>query len=72
MTENVDVLIVGAGQAGLAISYHLTRMKRNHLILEQASAITPAWLHNRKSGLLWEVGDDAAYVAADIGKRPPK
>jgi putative flavoprotein involved in K+ transport len=27
------------------------------------------WLHNRKSGILFGVGDDAAYVAAHIGLR---
>lgn len=27
------------------------------------------WLHNRKSGLLWGVGEDTAHVAADIAKR---
>jgi putative flavoprotein involved in K+ transport len=43
MTEHVNVVIIGAGQAGLATSYYLTQLKRNHIILEQASEITPAW-----------------------------
>jgi putative flavoprotein involved in K+ transport len=27
------------------------------------------WLHNRKSGILFGVGDDAAYIAAHIAAR---
>jgi putative flavoprotein involved in K+ transport len=41
--EYIDVVIIGAGQAGLAISYHLTQQARQHVILEQAAAIVPAW-----------------------------
>jgi putative flavoprotein involved in K+ transport len=43
MSEYADTVIVGAGQAGLSISYYLTRQGRDHLILEQASSIVPAW-----------------------------
>lgn len=34
--ERIDVVIVGAGQAGLATSYHLTRHGVEHVVLEQA------------------------------------
>jgi putative flavoprotein involved in K+ transport len=43
MNESIDIVIIGAGQAGLSMSYYLTRFERRHVILEQASAITPAW-----------------------------
>ena len=43
MTEKIDTLIVGGGQAGLATSYHLTQQGREHVILEQASEVAPAW-----------------------------
>lgn len=36
MFEEVDALVVGAGQAGLAASYWLTRAEHPHLVLEQA------------------------------------
>ncbi len=34
MAEAFDVVIVGAGQAGLSVSHELTRSKREHVILE--------------------------------------
>ena len=30
------------------------------------------WLHSRKSGILFGVGDDAAYMAAHIAARHPE
>lgn len=35
MTEQVEVVIIGGGQAGLALSYYLTQQGRTHLVLEQ-------------------------------------
>ncbi len=35
MTEPVETVIIGGGQAGLALSYYLTRQGRTHLVLEQ-------------------------------------
>jgi putative flavoprotein involved in K+ transport len=43
MTEQIDTIIVGSGQAGLATSYHLTQQGREHLILEQADQAADAW-----------------------------
>ena len=34
--EKVDTLVVGAGQAGVAASEHLTRQGVPHLVLERA------------------------------------
>ncbi len=34
-TETVDVVVVGAGQAGLATSYHLTQQGVDHVVLER-------------------------------------
>lgn len=47
MTEQVDTIVVGAGQAGLATSYHLSRLGCEHLVLEQASAPGDAWRSDR-------------------------
>ena len=33
--ENIDTIIVGAGQAGVAMSEHLTRLGVPHLVLER-------------------------------------
>ena len=35
MTKQVEVVIIGGGQAGLALSYYLTQQGRTHLVLEQ-------------------------------------
>jgi len=35
MTEQVEVVIIGGGQAGLALSYYLNQLGRTHLVLEQ-------------------------------------
>lgn len=43
MTEQIDTIVVGAGQAGLSTSYHLKQHGRDHLILEQANQAVPAW-----------------------------
>lgn len=43
MTEQVETIIVGAGQAGLSTSYHLTQQGYEHVILEQANQAAPVW-----------------------------
>src|SRR5260370_15330699 len=35
MTEHIETVIIGGGQAGLALSYYLTQQGRTHLVLEQ-------------------------------------
>jgi putative flavoprotein involved in K+ transport len=42
MTKHFKTVIIGAGQAGLAASYHLTQQKRDHVILEK-HRIGEAW-----------------------------
>ncbi|MCU1300458.1 MAG: dependent oxidoreductase [Candidatus Sulfotelmatobacter sp.] len=43
MPEFIETIIVGGGQAGLAISYYLKQEGREHLVLERAPAISNAW-----------------------------
>src|SRR6516165_9565958 len=47
MVEQVDVVVVGAGQAGLAISYYLTKQSRTHVVLEKERQVGSAWRHGR-------------------------
>ena len=47
MAQEVDAIIVGAGQAGLAVSYFLTQQNRSHLILEQSAGVASAWRSKR-------------------------
>ena len=42
-TPTYEVVVVGAGQAGLAIGYFLARERRRFVILERAAEIAPAW-----------------------------
>ena len=58
MTEHVEVVIIGGGQAGLALSYYLTQQGRTHLVLERGrvgetwrsgrwdsfTLVTPNWM----------------------------
>lgn len=41
--ERFDVVVVGAGQAGLALGYSLARQGRQFVILERAGSIASAW-----------------------------
>ena len=43
MNEYFDTIVIGAGQAGLAISYYLNQQGRKYVILDKAKAIVPAW-----------------------------
>ena len=41
--ESVDIVIVGGGQAGLALGYHLARSPRTFVILDAASRVGDGW-----------------------------
>src|SRR4051794_41315904 len=43
MAQHRDVVVVGGGQAGLAIGYFLARQNRNFAILEAAGEPAAAW-----------------------------
>ena len=45
--QRTETVVIGAGQAGLAISYHLTRAGRAHLVLEKAALTANAWRNQR-------------------------
>jgi putative flavoprotein involved in K+ transport len=49
-TSSYAVVVVGAGQAGLAIGHFLRRQGRRFVILERAGQIAPAW-HGRWDSL---------------------
>jgi putative flavoprotein involved in K+ transport len=74
----VETLVVGAGQAGLAASYHLTRLGREHLVVDSASIgdtwrsrrwdsftlVTPTWTV-RLPGLDRAPGDPDGFLPRD-------
>jgi putative flavoprotein involved in K+ transport len=47
MVDLIETIIIGGGQAGLATSYYLSQMGREHLVLEQASKAGNAWRNER-------------------------
>jgi putative flavoprotein involved in K+ transport len=47
MSVQLDAVVIGSGQAGLAISHYLTRQGRTHLVLEQEKQLAPAWRYGR-------------------------
>src|SRR6516165_11309594 len=47
MLHRIDTVIVGGGQAGLAISYYLSQEGRDHVVLERAPAVANAWRNQR-------------------------
>ena len=51
--DDVETVIVGAGQAGLALSYHLTQRGREHLLLER-DRIGERWRSQRWDSLCFQ------------------
>jgi putative flavoprotein involved in K+ transport len=47
MSTHIETVIIGGGQAGLAVSYYLTQQDRPHIVLEQASEAANAWRNHR-------------------------
>jgi putative flavoprotein involved in K+ transport len=45
MTERIETVIIGGGQAGLATGYHLRRRGRPFVILDENQQIGDAWRH---------------------------
>jgi glycine/D-amino acid oxidase-like deaminating enzyme len=62
MLHKIDTVIVGGGQAGLAISYYLTQEGREHVALERAPAVANAWRNQR-----W---DSFTLVTPNLQVRP--
>ena len=42
-TRNLDVVVIGGGQAGLAVGYHLARQQRSFAILDAHERVGDAW-----------------------------
>jgi putative flavoprotein involved in K+ transport len=47
MVEKIETVIIGGGQAGLSLSYHLTKAGREHIVLEKSSQVADAWRNRR-------------------------
>jgi putative flavoprotein involved in K+ transport len=75
--DDVEIAVIGAGQAGLVIGYFLKRQGRRFVIVERAGEIAPAWrerwdsltlftprLYSALPGLLFP-GDPDGYPTRD-------
>lgn len=49
-SEAVDAVVIGGGQAGLSLSYHLTQQGRRHVVLEQGR-VAESWRTRRWDSL---------------------
>src|SRR5215468_9959128 len=47
MTTRVETIVIGGGQAGLAVSYYLKQQGRPHIVLERAGQAGNAWRNHR-------------------------
>jgi putative flavoprotein involved in K+ transport len=45
--EHIETIIIGGGQAGLAVSYYLKKEKHEHLVLEKATRPAHVWTDER-------------------------
>ena len=53
MTEHHDVLVVGGGQAGLVMSWHLQQHGVDHVVLERAR-VAERWRSERWDSLMFQ------------------
>jgi putative flavoprotein involved in K+ transport len=52
MNEQIETVIVGGGQAGLAMSYYLGQLGREHIVLERGR-VGEAWRTERWDSLVF-------------------
>jgi putative flavoprotein involved in K+ transport len=69
MERSVDVAVIGAGQAGLATSWHLTQAKVDHVVLE-AGRVAETWRARRWDSFRlitpnWAIGVPGAAYSGD-------
>jgi putative flavoprotein involved in K+ transport len=51
--EQIETIVIGGGQAGLAMSYHLRQLGREHLVLERRR-IAERWRSERWDSLTFQ------------------
>jgi putative flavoprotein involved in K+ transport len=53
MPESIETIVIGGGQAGLAMSYYLTRLGQQHVVLERGR-VAERWLSERWDSLAFQ------------------
>jgi cation diffusion facilitator CzcD-associated flavoprotein CzcO len=51
--ERIESVVVGGGQAGLAMSYHLKRLGREHVVIERGR-VGQSWRSERWDSLMFQ------------------
>jgi putative flavoprotein involved in K+ transport len=73
MAKKIETVIIGGGQAGLSLSYYLSRAGREHIVLEKAAQVADAWRSRRWDSFTlvtpnWTFGlPGAEYAGSDPG-----
>ncbi|MFD1662797.1 ArsO family NAD(P)H-dependent flavin-containing monooxygenase [Streptomyces caeni] len=70
MTQHVDVVVVGGGQAGLAAGYHLRRQGLDHVVLDADPAPGGAWQHMWESLRLFSPADHSSLPGRLMPAQP--
>ena len=47
INSHYTTIVIGAGQAGLSMSYYLKKNNMKHIVLEKSDTIASAWRHQR-------------------------
>ena len=68
--EVLDSLVIGAGQAGLSASYHLTRLGLAHVVLDADASPGGAWQHRWDSLTMRDVHGVAALPDSESPRDP--
>ena len=73
MAEQVETIVIGAGQAGLAMSWHLIQRDCEHLVLERTQ-IAERWRTQRWDSLHFQFPNLGARVArlSTVRRRPAR
>jgi putative flavoprotein involved in K+ transport len=78
MTEQIETVIIGGGQAGLSLSYYLTQQRRAHVVLERGrtaetwrsqrwdsfTLVTPNWM-TQLPGFPYQGEDPDGFLSHD-------
>ncbi|WP_370616831.1 FAD-dependent oxidoreductase [Mumia qirimensis] len=68
-TRRVDVVVIGAGQAGLSAAYHLKRLGASFVVLDANPAPGGAWQHRWRSLTMSDVHGIAMLPGLDVPER---
>jgi putative flavoprotein involved in K+ transport len=72
LPTDVEVAVIGGGQAGLALGYFLSRTKLNYVILDDQPTAGGAWLHAWKSLKLFSPVEYSSLPGWQFPKGPEK